>query len=156
MRRLFYVIGIVAVVVVAVIAVGIGVVAYKGNALDTESRAFVDNAVSAIAGTWTKQQLLERATPELREKTKPQELTALFDTLSRLGPLVEYEGATGQATMSYMTGSGGGISASYVAKARFRNGGASFRIGLVKRDDQWMINSFYVDLVPPEQPGRRI
>ena len=43
----------------------------------------------------------------------------------------------------------------YVAKARFRNGGASFRIGLVKRDDQWMINSFYVDLVPPQQPGRR-
>ncbi len=61
-------------------------------------------------------------------------LSALFDRLSQLDPLIEYEGATGEAAMSYIAGSGSTESASYVAKARFQNGSATFRIVLMKRD----------------------
>ena len=64
----------------------------------------------AIAAHWSKDELLDRATPELRATVKLGELTALFDALSQFGPMVEYEGATGQATMAYVAGSGGAIS----------------------------------------------
>jgi hypothetical protein len=128
---------------------------YEGNALDAESKAFVDRAVPAIAGNWNKQQLLDRATPELRESTNPDQMTALFEGLSRLGPMVEYEGATGEATMSYVAGSGSTISASYVAKARFENGTAIFRIVLMKRNGGWMIHNFHVDSAPENPAGQR-
>ena len=154
MRRFLSLLG--ALTLIAVVAVGIGVVVlvYKGNALDSESKAFVDSAVPAIVANWSKAQLLDRASPELRHSLEPGQLTALFDKLSRLGPLVEYEGAKGQSTISYFTGSGGSISAFYVAKARFKNGSATFRILLTKRPGRWTIQGFHVDPAPSGQTGK--
>jgi hypothetical protein len=60
--------------VIVVASVGLGVALIKGRALDTESNAFVDAAIPAISATWSKQQLLDRATPELRDIAKPDEL----------------------------------------------------------------------------------
>ena len=127
MRRFIYILGVFTLTIVVAAAIGLGVLFYRGHALDTESKAFVDSAVSAIATNWSEEQLLERATPELRETISPGELGALFAAFSRLGRLVRYEGATGGATMSYMAGSGSTVSAFYVAKARFENGTAIFR-----------------------------
>jgi hypothetical protein len=104
--------------------------------------------------TVNKQQFLDRAAPELRERVKPEELNALFNHFAPLGPLVEYEGATGEATMSYMTGAGGTVSAFYVAKARCQNGSVALRIRLLKRDGRWMIRDFRVDSVPGSQTGQ--
>ena len=136
------------------VGVGLGVALIKGKALDAESKAFVDSAIPAIAATWSKQELLDRATPELRDIAKPEQLNAVFDRLSQLGPLVKYEGATGQATMSYMLGSGSTVAASYVAKAQFQNGGATFRVVLRKREGRWMIYNFHVDPVPGNRAGQ--
>ena len=101
MRRFIYILGVFTLTIVVAAAIGLGVLFYRGHALDTESKAFVDSAVSAIATNWSEEQLLERATPELRETMSPGELGALFAAFSRLGRLVRYEGATGGATMSY-------------------------------------------------------
>jgi hypothetical protein len=155
MRRFLSILGALTLVGLVAAAIGVGVAIYKGRALDAESKAFVDGAVPAIAATWSKQQLLDRATPELRASAKPEALNALFDGLSRLGPLVEYEGAKGGTTMSYMAGSGSTVSASYVAKARFQNGIATFRIVLMKRDGRWMIHNFHADSAPGSQPEQR-
>jgi hypothetical protein len=154
MRKFLTVVGGLTLIVIAVLGIGIGVAIYKGTALDRESKAFVDEAVPAIVATWSRQQLLDLATPELREKLEAD--NGLFDAFSRLGPLVEYEGAKGQATMSYTTSSGSIVSASYVAKARFKNASATIRIGLTKQDGRWMIHGFYVDSVPGSQPAERI
>jgi hypothetical protein len=141
-------------IVIIVASVGLGVALIKGRALDAESKAFVDAAIPAISATWSKQQLLDRATPELRDIAKPDQLNAMFDRLSQLGPLVKYEGATGQSGMTYMIGSGSTVAASYVAKAQFQNGGAVFRIVLRKRDGRWMIHNFHVDPVPGNRAGQ--
>jgi hypothetical protein len=155
MRRLLQILGALTLIVIVAGGVGLGVIIYKGRALDAESKAFVDSAVPAIAANWSKEQLLDRATPELREKARPDELTALFDALSRLGPLVDYEGASGESTMSFIAGSGNTESASYLAKARFQNGSATFRLALMKREGHWMIQSFYVDPAPDAEVGQR-
>jgi hypothetical protein len=156
MRRLLLILGALTAAVIIAAGLGVGVLVYKGNALDAESKAFVDSAVPAIAASWNKEQLLDRATPELRANVKPEDLRALFDAVSRLGPFVEYQGATGEANMSYMAGSGGAVSASYVAKARFKDGTATIHIALVKRDGRWMINGFHVDTSVAGTPGRGI
>jgi hypothetical protein len=156
MRRFIYILGVLTLTIVVAAAIGLGVLFYRGHALDAESKAFVDSAVSAIATNWSEEQLLDRATPELRETIRPDELSALFAVLSRLGRLVRYEGATGGATMSYMASSGSTVSAFYVAKARFENGTAIFRILLVRRAGRWMINGFHVDSAPGGKPPQRI
>jgi hypothetical protein len=154
-RKFLYVLGAVTLAVIVAAGLGLGVAFYKGHALDAESKTFVDDAIPAIAGTWSKEQLIDRSTMELRESIKPDELNALFDRLSQLGPLVEYQGATGQATMSYLSGSGSTVSASYDAKARFQNGSAAFRILLMKRDGHWLIHNFHVDPEPGARSGQR-
>jgi hypothetical protein len=154
-RRFLYILGALTLIVIVAAGIGLGVFFYKGHALDAESKAFIDRAVPAITATWSEQQLLDRATPELRASVKPEELKALFDSLSHLGPLIEYEGATGEAAMSYIAGSGGTVSASYVAKARFKNGTATFRIVLIMRDGRWLIQNFHVDSAPGNQAGQR-
>ena len=153
-KKLLYTLGTLTLTAIVAAGIGLAVLLYRGHALDAESKAFVDRAVPAVASTWSKQQLLDRATPELRESIKAEELTALFDALSRLGPLVQYEGATGEATMSYIIGSSSTVSASYVAKARFQNGSATFRILLLKRDGHWMIHNFHVDSAVGNQGER--
>ncbi|MGH8504701.1 MAG: hypothetical protein ACRETM_01905 [Stenotrophobium sp.] len=137
---------------VCVVGVIVGIVFYKGNALDADSRAYVDRAVPAITASWDKDALLARITPELRQSLKSGQVTALFAQFSRLGPLVKYEGAKGQANMACRIGSGGTVSAAYVAKADYQNGAAAIRVLLVKHGGDWFIQGFHVD---PEPTRRR-
>lgn len=125
-----------------------GITFYKTYALHSESTAFVDSAVLAISANWRKEELLQRASPELRDSDKPDELNLLFSTLSRFGPLIEYQGATGQVRTTYITGSGDVVTGSYAANARFQNGSTVLRIVVQKRDGRWMIQSFHSDSVP--------
>ncbi len=155
MRKFLTVFGAIALAVVVLAAIGIGYAAWRGSALDRESKTFVDEAVPAISARWDKQQLLDRATPELRAAASPEQIATLFATLSRLGPLIEYRGAKGDANMAWTAGSGSVTSATYVATAHFQNGNASFRIVLLKRDGHWMIHNFHVDPAPPDSPPKR-
>jgi hypothetical protein len=153
MRRFLYALGIVTLVLVILANIGAGVLVYKGNALDAESKAYVDKAVPAIAANWSKEQLLGRMAPELRATVTSDELLTFFNAVNQLGPMVKYEGASGQANMSYMTGSGSSVSASYVATVRCRNGRTTIRIALVKRAGRWMISGFHADASLFGAPG---
>ena len=123
----------------------VGTVAYRGHRLDLESRAFVDDSVLAIAGDWSSDALLARATPELRAMAEADKVRSSFATYAQqLGRLAEYQGATGDAVMSYTGDKSTSIKASYVARARFQTASASIWVVLVKRDDRWMISGFQV------------
>jgi hypothetical protein len=145
MRKFLAALGAVTLVIVVAMGIGAGVLIYQGNNLDRESQAYVDTAVPAILAIWSKDALLDRATPELRANAKPEDLRSLFDWASRLGPFEAYEGATGDSNMSFMFGGGSIISARYAAKVKFRNGTATIRIVLLKRDGNWMINGFRIE-----------
>jgi len=130
-------------------AAGVGIVSYRGYALDAESRTFVDSAVTAISSKWSTAQLLDRADPELRARVKPERLRALFDNLAnQLGPMTLYQGASGDALLSYDGAAGGVARAAYIARAKFKVGVATFTLLLVKRDGRWMIRGFRVQAVP--------
>jgi hypothetical protein len=148
MRKFLYVFGAAALATAVALVVGIGILIWKGNGLDAESKAYVDAAVPAITSHWDKNALLDRAGPELRAATTPGQIANLFDNFSRLGPLVHYEGATGQANMAYYTGKGGQITAVYEAKAKYEHGEATLRLNLMKHDGVWTIVGFRVDGPP--------
>ena len=145
MRWFFNILGVTVAVLIVAAAIGIGFLVYKGHGIDAESKAYVDSAVPAITANWNQEELLKRATPELRNSIRPGQLTALFEAFSRLGTLVTYEGATGQANMTYFTGTGGAVTATYVAKAKYQNGEATIRIVLLKQDGQWFIHNLHID-----------
>ena len=151
MRKLLLTLGTLTLLVVVAAGAGIGLLIYKGSGLDSESRAYVDSAVPAILGTWSKQALLDRATPELRANATQADLASLFDWASRLGPFVAYEVASGDANMSFVAGSGSTTSAHYAARVLFRDGSATIYIMLLKRDGNWRINGFHIE--PVVAPG---
>jgi hypothetical protein len=145
MRKFLVALGAMTLFIVVAAGLGVGILIYKGKGLDRESKAYVDSAVPAIVAVWSKEALLDRATPELRANARPEDLRSLFDWASRLGPFVAYDGAMGDSNMSFMLGGSGTVSARYVAKVRFRDGTATIRIVLVKRDGKWLINSFHIE-----------
>lgn len=143
MNRFLKICGILALTMVGVAALGIGFMVHKGSALDGESRAYVKTALPAIA-TWDQRELLDRATPALRQAATPAQMTSLYDKLSRLGAIVSFEQPKGQALMMYNT-AGNSETAAYTIKAKFQNGDALLKLALVKVDGRWMINGFHFE-----------
>jgi hypothetical protein len=144
MRKTLIVV-VVVVTVLIVVAGGIGFLIKNGQDLDGGSRAYVDDSVVAITTHWDKDELWKRASPNLRGVLKADDLRNLFQTAGgALGPLQQYRGATGEATISFFN-TQIRIFANYIAKASFEKGDADFKIGLVKIGDAWMIEGFYVN-----------
>jgi len=112
--------------------------------LNAESKAYADDAVVAISTKWNREELLRRAAPALRESLKPDDLDNLFAALNTLGPLVEYQGAQGQAHAQATIRTGKQVSAKYLASARFERGIAQIELSLIKPEADWMIVGFHV------------
>jgi hypothetical protein len=148
------ILGALALLIVVAAGGGAALLIERAHVLNTQGKAFVDNAVPAIAASWSKEQLIERATPTLRANLPAEDLTALANLSSQLGPFAEYQGATSKVNWLSLAGLGGSVSSSYVAKARFTNGLATFQIALVRHDGHWMINQFHVDLLLFGPPAR--
>ncbi len=145
MLKFLQIVGALSLVFICIGVIGFGVLAFQVQTLNKESKSYVDAATQAIIDTWSEQQLEDRESPDFRKNTTPDQLAAFFDTLSTLGPIIEYDGSKGNATFGYTTKSGVQISALYVANAKFQNGSAIFRIALVKLKNNWMIEGFHVD-----------
>jgi len=145
MRKVLYVLGVIFIVLVLGIGTLVGVTVYKGVALDKESARYVDDAVIAITAHWNTDELLNRASPEFKKITTRDRLMSIFDAISgALGPLVDYEGAKGDATIKTMMGSGTTITAIYKARAKYQKGSAEITLRLIKINDTWMIEGFHV------------
>jgi hypothetical protein len=124
---------------------GIAVLLYKGFQLNSEGTAFVDAAIPAISAHWDTAELLDRATPELKQTARPADVAKLFERLRPLGKLTKYNGATGNTHSDFDSSTGTTIKGEYTATAEYQNGTATFQVVAVKRDGRWMINGFYCD-----------
>jgi hypothetical protein len=143
MKKVLIVLGSIFLVLVVLAIIGIGIAAYKGTALDKESKAYVDSAVPAIVTGWNKQQLVSRASPEFMQAVKDDELDKLFGMFHRLGNFKSYDGAKGDSNMT-VSNKGKVVSAAYIANATFDTGPATIKISLIKHAD-WQILGFHVD-----------
>lgn len=126
------------------ILISFGSVALWSQTYEPEAKAFVEDSLREISSDWTGDRLVKRAAPELFNGSGGvEQLNAMISELSSLGPLksIESLGGTG---FGYNWKSGQYIFANYVTNARFDNGDATIRIGLVRREGQWLITGFHI------------
>jgi hypothetical protein len=144
MRKFFYGLGVLTALVIVAGGIGLFVLARNGAALDTMSKAYVEDSVATIAANWDADELWKRASPRFRTTTKQDDLRGLFDAAKgALGPLLEFRGSSGQAMMSVVN-SETSVSAQYVARCSFQKGEAELRLALVKHGDTWTIEGFHI------------
>lgn len=147
MRKFLSIAGGFFVFLVVVIAGFIGYAAYQGRDLDASSKAYLQANLSPILATWSEQEFLKRASPELRRiiDEKPEQLDLLFKKLSGLGALKRLGDLTGDSNVSYTTGSGKVVTAAYTGKAEFENGKARITVRLIQHAGQWQLLFFNVN-----------
>jgi hypothetical protein len=76
-------------ILLLIVAAGVGFLFWCGPKLDAESKAYADTAVPAIVANWSKQELAVRASPELKESVRTTDVSGLLASFSqRLGQLV--------------------------------------------------------------------
>jgi hypothetical protein len=143
-KKFFIVLGVTFLILIALGAVGIGLISVRGSALDKESKTYADAAIPAIVTSWSENEVLDRASPEFKQAVTQQHLDQLFHRFGTLGHLQKCEPAQGHAIMSTTLQAGNQIKAEYTAKATFDKGEAVIDIALIKHGDQWQILGFFV------------
>jgi hypothetical protein len=145
MKKFFIILGAVFLAVLVAGGSGIAFLAYRGIALDKESRAYADKAIPAIVSNWSERELLDRASPEFKQAVTIDQLDRMFRWFSRLGQLESCEPSTGQAGVSVTPKEGKIIIGQYTAKAKFQNGEAAVSLRSIKHGGQWQILRFDVN-----------
>lgn len=116
-----------------------------------QARAYVDDTIPRIAESWDAQILTQEAATEFHENASQEDIAKLCDTLAeRLGPLRDYRGSRGRVKMSASTGGGIVVRGAYRAECAFANESAIIDVGIVRRNGDWGIVSFFVtsDAIP--------
>lgn len=148
MKKFLIILGSIFLALIVIGVIGIAFVAVRGNALDKEAKVYADTVIPDIVTTWSEKDLLDRASPELKQAVTTDDVHRMFRWFSSLGGLVRCEPAQGQAIMQ----NGKLTTARYVAKATFQKGEATIQLALIRHGDQWQIMGFHIDspgFVPP-------
>jgi hypothetical protein len=144
-KKILIVLGAIFLALIILAVIGIGIAAFKGSALDKQTRAYVDSTVPLIVSNWDEQALLSRASPEFTQAVDKENLDKLYFMFWKLGKFRNYEGSKGQSYMSMTTENGKSVTAVYVCKATFDAGPADIKVTLVKHGEKWEIAGFRVD-----------
>jgi len=145
MKKLFQVLGLIFAGLVIVGVIAFVVLAWKGSALDKESKAYVDEVIPKILTDLRKETLLTYSSDELKNAAKPENMDKLFVWFKKLGHFKEYKGSKGQANISVTTQAGKVITGRYVAEAEFDTGPAQVQIVTVKKGDMWFVQMFQIN-----------
>ena len=139
MKKLLSIVGAIFLLIALTVTGFIGYAAYQGKSLDASSKAYVETNVPPIISTWSKEELLKRASPQLLKiiNDNPGQLEQLFQKLSKLGAMQSFGDVKGDSNVSYTTDNGKVITASYVATGKFANGEAKISMRLIQTDGQW-------------------
>jgi hypothetical protein len=144
-KTFLIILGVVFLILIIAAAGFVGYSAYTGSKLDASSKAYVDASVPAIISTWSRNELIKRASPQLRKSTPDEQVGEFFLKLAnQLGSFQSYDGSKGDSNMSYTTKDGEVISASYTANATFQNGKIDIQIKLIQINGEWLLLGFHV------------
>jgi hypothetical protein len=151
MRKYLERFGVYAAVFLIAILTWLVVVSRHGINLDKSSRAYVDQAIPAIAADWSDNRaFVSRLSPDFRAEVTDSQIDANFARMRVLGALKQYIGSKGMSHIAYNSywsavSLGAGLTtAEYKADVVFANGPAIFTIDLIKLRDDWRIQSFHV------------
>jgi hypothetical protein len=147
MRKVLSIIGVIFVVLVLVGAGFVGFAAYQGRGLDASSKAYVEENIPAIISTWSKDEFLSRASPQLLKiiDDKPGLIDLLFKKFVLLGAMKSFGDVKGDSNVFYSTQNGKVVTANYTATAKFENGDAQIAIRLIQTSGKWQLLLFNIN-----------
>lgn len=123
----------------------VGIVAFNGRDLDHSSKKYAQESIEKITFSWSKDELIARASPELLMATgKSEDFERLFNLLKKLGPLKKLGELKGESRVVYNIGRENVVTAEYITMSEFENEKATIRIKLIKKDNEWKIS--YINL----------
>ena len=143
MKTALVILGVVFLLLLLAVGGYYGFKAYEESKYDISSKAFVDEAVPAIAASWSKDELIQRESPGLQTANSDDRITDLFAKLSQLGPLQKYLGSSGESNV-HLGRHGLLVTAHYAAQATCQNGKIEVGMELILINDQWKIFRFQV------------
>jgi hypothetical protein len=147
MKRLLTILGACFLVLVVVVIGFIGFAAYQGHVLDVSSKTYVQENVPPIVSRWSKNELLERSSPQLLKvvNDNPEQFDQLFSKLSSLGTMQSFGDVKGDSLISMTAQNGKVITANYIANAKFKNGDAQIYVQLIQMAGKWQFLTFRVN-----------
>ncbi|MCG6937108.1 MAG: hypothetical protein LJE83_02900 [Gammaproteobacteria bacterium] len=143
MKKFITLLGFVIPVTVVIFAVFYAVIVYQGAGVDEESKAYVDKVTPVILAAMNRQTLFKYADDKLINSATPDEIDRIFNWFGSLGELRKYDGASGNANVSFST-SGISFTANYEAKATFDKGEAVIKVSTIRRGGEWKISAFSI------------
>ena len=144
MKKALWIAGGLSAIVIVFLVRFMAINLIKGNSLDKESKSYLDNVIPNICKSWSMDSLLKYSVPETKQVSVKKEFNELFETFKiQLGPMVEYRGSKGDATIDYTNGKIT-ITAKYTSRIIFEKDSAKVKSILANRDNQWFIYNINV------------
>lgn len=141
MKKFLIVLGGIFALIIIYIVITVAIVAIKGSKLDAESKKYVDEIMPKIINTWSGENLIRYASPQLLNTTNKLELKEQMNALyKQLGESKTYKGSKGEANISINNGTTK-ITAEYVCVFNFRDADIDVKVTLIKNTDTWQILS---------------
>lgn len=144
MRTFLAIIGALALLLVGVIAVLIFIGARNTGPILKTAHEYTDDTIKAVGAEWDVNELLARASPEMRNAGTRAQFKEVTDLGKRsVGSLTSAQPAECTLTnYTYSTGQGELAQASCTTTAAHERGTVSYRLNLIYRDGNWKILLF--------------
>jgi hypothetical protein len=145
MKKVFIVLGIIALLLIIFAVASFDYESFNGRHLDTTSKAYVDTNLPVIFSTWSRDELLKLASSELRQTINDDQANLLLSKMEPLGKFQKYEGSKGESKILFNYRNWKIVkTASYIGSASFQNGTAQIEVKLIWRDGKWQIGDFTI------------
>ena len=144
MKTFLAIIGTLTLFLVAAIAAFIFTGIRKVGPLLEAAHSFADDTITAVGTDWDVDELLSRASPEMRSVATTAQFKEVTDLGKRsVGALVSATPAQCTLTQyTYTTAEGEVGQANCTATATHERGGVSYQLNLIYRDDAWKLLLF--------------
>lgn len=141
---------VVALFLFVILGSGVAWLLYMKGELEASSKAFIEDSIPRIFGSWSMDELRRRAAPQLLQEISEGDGRSLFETYRPLGALRDYGGS---GEIAYLwSGPVTGVIAEYKCSAIFVKGEADIMIQLHRRENgEWKILSLQLDAALPAQ-----
>lgn len=145
MKKILVGVGLGFGLLLVVIALTFGILAYRGAHSDASSLTFVKETLPKILTGWNRDALLVVESDAMALYASKERVGQLFSIFARaLGNFHHVEEPVGESIL-HVDSSGINTSASYRAKAQFEKGWAEISMVLVFENDRWLVTRFNIN-----------
>ncbi|PLY05111.1 MAG: hypothetical protein C0625_13840 [Arcobacter sp.] len=145
MKKILMVLGGIFLVFVIAGIIGFTLLAKKGDALDEQSKTYVEKVVPEILSDLRPATLLKYSSSELIDSANKDEIDKLFKWYGKLGKYKQMGDVVGGSNINYSQEKGKVVSAQYQINTEFETGPATIILVLIQRDDKWQIYNFKIN-----------